>query len=133
MSNELILGVAAGAVALVLAAGAAWLRLRRRGQARVTQTMETYREEIVAHTFKMPDSPDLAPSIEYGNVFSEYGSQTYELTVFDSGGIREHKKGLSQGELNALLSSGGWQLVAEQYSNTPRGRTLQFERRKPPA
>lgn len=80
--------------------------------------------------FYTPESPDPNPDLEYCNAFQKDGTTSYDLKIFDSGGLQSTRAELTEDELQRFLKDGGWQLIAQNFSSQAGGMTQQFMRRK---
>lgn len=127
-----IVGVVA-AVVIILVGFWAYRRGKTKGADEVTdmvRRVNNLKQMAETRRFYTPESPDPNPDLEYCNAFQKDGSTTYDLKIFDSGGLQSTRAELTGDELQRFLKDGGWQLIAQNFSSQAGGMTQQFMRRK---
>jgi hypothetical protein len=78
----------------------------------------------------MPGSPDLDVSKDYCNAIVSLADGTFQVVVFNLGGIQATHNGFSQSDFEMFMHSGGWIIYHQRYDSARGGRVIHMSRRK---
>ena len=123
---EIVIIIVVGIIILI---GGLWLRQLLFKNA-VLKRIKNLEHMAETRKFRQPGENTLDPNVEYMNVSTISESKIFELVIFSVDGIQDERAGLTQAEIQQIVTSSGWIRSADNYRTVPEGLriTSQYER-----